>query len=364
MSHADDICAAFPGDDEPIAEAEPDPDPTRRWRAGLHAETLVGRSHALAAVLQDVAVVARTRVPVLLLGPTGAGKSTVARVLHDSSTRRRRPFVTVDCARLRPDRAEAELFGAVRGAYTGLDRPREGLLAAAAGGTVFLDEVGELPLEVQAQLLVFLQTRRFRAMGADVEREADVRVVAATSRPVSSLLEPLYWRLAGMEIEIPGLERRREDVPELARALLGRAAVADDLPCLPLGAAALSELSRRSWPGNVRQLERAVVRGLLRAAHAGAREIGVVHLDLPRAAHDPEEPEGLEEAERRFRLRHCEAVLGRCGGNKKLAAERLRISRSTLYDIFASASLGSEPVSGPADGSVRAFGHTPWAAAG
>lgn len=328
-------------------------------RPALRTGGLVGRSPVWRAALDEVAVVAPTRVPVLLLGPSGVGKSEFARVIHDNSPRRARPFVTVDCARLHPDRAEADLFGAVRGAYTGLDRPRDGLLAAADGGTLFLDEVGELPHPVQAQLLVVLQTRRYRVMGCTDERAVDLRVVAATSRPRTSLLEPLYWRLSGMEIELPPLDARRSDVPDLARALLARAAELDGLRPLPVGATAIAALTRRSWPGNVRELERVVLRGLLRALHERSPEVEARHVGVSTSSADPLDLEALEPAEAAFRRRHCEHVVERCGGNKTLAAERLRIGRSTLYEI-----LGARSESGSSDGTVRPSGRGPLSLAG
>jgi DNA-binding NtrC family response regulator len=286
-------------------------------------------------VLEQVAVAAPRRVPVLLLGPSGCGKSAIARVLHDSGPRAGRRFVTVDCTRLRPDRAEADLFGAVRGAYTGLDRPRDGAVASADGGTLFLDEVGELPAEAQSQLLVFLQNGAWLPMGSDRERTADVRVVAATSAPASRLIEALYWRIAGMEIRVPSLAERRSDIPSLAAALVARAAAQEGLESLPFADSAILDLVYRDWPGNVRELERVVTRGLLWATHERRRVIERRDLAEGREpAVATAVPDDLRSAEKLWRRQHCERVLRRCDGNRSEAAKRLGISRNTLYEVL------------------------------
>jgi two-component system response regulator HydG len=268
---------------------------------------------------------------VLLLGPSGSGKTAIARVLHDSGPRAARRFVAVDCAQLVADRAQADLFGATKGAYTGLDRDRDGLVAEADGGTLFLDEIGELSPEVQGRLLAFLDQQEYRRMGETRVRNADVRIVAATSRDRGALVEPLLHRLSQWEIRVPSLEQRRSDIPALARAMVARFARRDHVVPPDLSDEAVDALVHRAWPGNVRELENVVTRAVLWAIADGDAVIRRSHLD--RSDPPPEAPfvEDEEAATAGFQHRHALEVLARCGGNKTEAAARLGISRDTLY---------------------------------
>ncbi|MFN7975656.1 MAG: sigma-54-dependent Fis family transcriptional regulator, partial [Acidobacteriota bacterium] len=239
------------------------------WRFG-GIETA---SACFAECLRLAEKVATYDADVLLTGETGAGKEQLARCIHAESARRAGPFVPVNCAALPDTLVESELFGFERGAFTGADRRRSGQVEAAEGGTLFLDEIGDLPVAVQPKLLRVLEDKRVRRLGADEERQVDVRVMAATNRDLAkdvkagTFREDLYYRLNVVPIAIPPLRDRAEDVPSLARTFLSQS-------CAQLGRKglsgfdrdALAELARRRWPGNVRELKNLVKRLCVLAA--------------------------------------------------------------------------------------------------
>lgn len=315
-------------------------DETREIRERLDCGSLVGRSAAMARVLDQVAACADLPVHVLLRGPSGSGKTALAKVIHDNSGARG-GFVAVNCAHLTEGRALVDLFGARAGAYTGLNRDREGLVAAARGGTLFLDEVDSLPSEVQAQLLTFLQDRVWRRVGdTRTEQAHDVRLIAATNADLEKavadgrLREDLYYRLAQFQIRVPGLDERPSDVPLLVHALVARAAEALSIPTLPVAAEAQAWIETRSWPGNVRDLENTLRNGLIWARAERSTTIRVRHLDREHGeAPIPERP-SLKEAGRNFKIRYAQAVVRECGGNRSEAARRLGIHRSSLYELL------------------------------
>ncbi|MBX3275486.1 MAG: sigma 54-dependent Fis family transcriptional regulator [Sandaracinaceae bacterium] len=249
--------------DAPIAAAEEPP--------------LFGRSFAMQRTRGEVALVAGRALPVLVLGETGTGKELVARALHARSGRSG-PLVAVNCGALPPDLVESELFGHVAGAFTGAQKASEGLFATAAGGTIFLDEIGELPLAVQPKLLRALATGEVRAVGASNARHVDVRVVAATNRDLGAEVEAerfrgdLYARLAGWTIAAPPLRKRREDVLPLFMRFLARH---DEAP-RALDPDAAEALAIHRWPFNVRELEQLAAQVAVRAA--SAERVGLEHL--------------------------------------------------------------------------------------
>ena len=240
-------------------------------RRGASAETvgLIGRSAKLRAVRHEIAAVASTDATVLVLGESGTGKELVAHAIHDDSRRAGGPFVEVNCAAIPRELSESELFGHVRGAFSGATRDRVGRFEAAAGGTLFLDEIGELALELQGKLLRVLQEGTFERVGEVRTRRSDVRIVAATNRNLLAEVEAghfrqdLYYRLAVYPITVPSLRERREDVADLAAALLERICRRMGRPPLTLTGDQVAALARRDWPGNVRELlnvlERAVI---------------------------------------------------------------------------------------------------------
>ncbi|RMF76959.1 MAG: sigma-54-dependent Fis family transcriptional regulator, partial [Acidobacteria bacterium] len=319
----------------------------RRLRDALRAHRrlsgVIGTSPAFEKVLRLVEKVAPTDSTVLLTGETGTGKEVIADAIHELSPRAERPLVKVHCAAIPATLLEAQLFGHVRGAFTGAVRDRHGFFEEASGGTLFLDEVGEIPLELQTKLLRVLQTGEIQRLGEAQPRRVDVRVIAATHRDLEDEVregrfrEDLFYRLHVIPIEIPPLRRRGDDVVLLARHFFARERERqrrDDLR--GLAPDALDVLRAWDWPGNVRELENVIERAVT-LAEGGE----ITAADLPerlRAAaasgHGAVEitPDmTLREAERVLIL----AALERAGGNRKEAAARLGISQATLYRKLA-----------------------------
>jgi two-component system nitrogen regulation response regulator GlnG len=318
---------------------------------------LVGSSAAMQAVFKQIAVAAATDLPVLITGQTGTGKELAARAIHAHSRRHDRPLVATSLAALAPSVVESELFGHVRGAFTGATADRRGLVEQADGGTLLLDEIGEAPLEVQAKLLRVLEDRAITPVGASAARPVDVRVIAATNRDLVAALEAgrfridLYHRLRVFQIEMPPLATRPEDLPALVDHFLAAAGHGGR----QASAAFLAAVRGRSWPGNVRELRHAVE---LAAAMARGGSLEAEHLPPaattpPRGASAPlDADECVTAAVRQWvdaawiasadagdlhdrlvklveKTLAAEAV-GRAGGNRTAAAKALGLDRATL----------------------------------
>lgn len=299
--------------------------------------TIVGDSEPMRAVFRLLDRVTDTNIDVLVQGESGTGKELVARALHYNGPRRGASFQSVNCAALPENLLESELFGVVRGAYTGADRDRKGLLVAARGGTLFLDEVGEMSLAMQAKLLRVLQERRVRPVGSNQEIEVDLRLVCATNRRLREEVaagrfrEDLYYRIAVVEITLPPLRERREDIPILCSHFLAQAAAAMGRDPMPLGADALREIMRHPLPGNVRQLDNLLRRACVMAA--GPR-IRAVDLDLavPRASQPPRTSLPADrESYRQEESRRILQALQEHKWNVSAAARSLGIPRNTFY---------------------------------
>jgi DNA-binding NtrC family response regulator len=232
----------------------------REWRF----ENLIGSGPAMARVFETVRKVAETDLTVLVRGESGTGKELVAQALHQRSARKSRPFVAVNCAAISRELVESELFGHEKGAFTGADARRQGKFEAAHGGTIFLDEVGDMPPETQAKVLRVLQDRKLERVGGNQPVEVDVRVVAATHRDLEReakagrFREDLYYRLKVVEIDMPPLRERAGDLPALVNHFLDHVAQRLDRPKKPISADALARLARHAWPGNVRELRNVV----------------------------------------------------------------------------------------------------------
>jgi two-component system response regulator PilR (NtrC family) len=224
-------------------------------------QRLVGESRAMQQVKERIAKVARSMAPVLVRGESGTGKELVARAIHACSHREDGPFVAVNCSAIPESLLEAEFFGARKGSYTGANADREGYFQAARGGTLFLDEIGDLPLAMQSKLLRAIQERQVRSLGSTQEDAVDVRVVSATHKDLASdvqagrFRQDLYYRLNVIEIVVPPLRERREDLPALCQALLARIAQESGMPVPVLSPAVLQELAAHPLGGNVRELE-------------------------------------------------------------------------------------------------------------
>src|SRR5882757_8284900 len=245
-------------------------------RSALQHGDIIAESLEMKRVLGQVHAVARTDSSVLILGESGVGKELIAAAVHDLSARRDGPLVKVNCASVPRELFESEFFGHVRGAFSGAARDRQGRFLLADGGSLFLDEVGEIPLELQGKLLRVLQERTFEAVGDDRTREVDVRVIAATNRPLDVEVErgrfrrDLFYRLNVLPVEVPPLRERREDVLPMARQFLEATAARLHLPARGLSAADEGRLEAYDFPGNVRELQNLIERALVLASHEGS----------------------------------------------------------------------------------------------
>jgi PAS domain S-box-containing protein len=240
-------------------------------------QAIIGRSQKLRECLSKIEAVADTDTTVLITGETGTGKELMARALHDLSERKKRPFIKVDCAGLPPTLIESELFGREKGAFTGADRRQLGRFELAHGGTIFLDEMGELPLEVQAKLLRVLQDGEFERLGSPETRTADVRVIAATNRDLTGAVQAgsfradLYYRLNVYPIRVPALRERREDIPLLANAFVAKFAQRMGKGIETIPQAVMDALQSYSWPGNIRELQNLLERSVIVSSGSALR---------------------------------------------------------------------------------------------
>jgi len=293
---------------------------------------LVGGSEAmrrLYALLERASV---TDSSILIEGETGTGKELVARAIHDHSPRRAGPFVVCDLGSLGPSLSDSELFGHVRGAFTGADRDRIGAFEAAHGGTIFLDEIGELPLEIQPRLLRVIEGREVRPVGAAAYRTVDVRVVSATNRDLVAEVkagrfrEDLYHRLGVIVARVPALRERVEDIVTLTRHFLGDRAEPDD--------ESVAALTAHDWPGNVRELRNVVERAIALGVELSPGLIGGVHTSLVPV--DPSLPfrEAKSQLVDAWERDYVAAVLASCEGNVSLAARRAGMDRAYLHRLL------------------------------
>jgi DNA-binding NtrC family response regulator len=307
-----------------------------RERVNRHAAAkhFVAGSRAMQDVLELAARVAPLDTTVLVYGESGTGKEFIVRLIHEQSPRAAAPFVSINCAALTETLLESELFGHVRGAFTGAVRDKAGLFEVAGSGTIFLDEIGEVAPTVQAKLLRALQEREIRRVGAERSIKVNARVVAATNRDLRAAVdagtfrEDLYFRLGAFVITVPPLRDRREDIPPLVHNFLVRAAERMKKDVSSVSADAMSALMNYRWPGNVRELEHAVERAVILANGATIRP-----RDLPpEVTQKPRARAGDETLDLQAQERvSIERALERFGGNRKKAAEALNISTVTLW---------------------------------
>ncbi len=309
---------------DPLPEADPVVENVSRETG---PGDMVGESAALRTALARLDRLAAGDVPVLVLGESGTGKELAARRLHQASPRSRAPFVAVNCAALSETLILSDLFGHSRGAFTGADRERAGVFETAQGGTVFLDEIGDLPLVAQGLLLRVLQEGEVRRLGESLSKKVNVRVLAATHRDLDAMVaagtfrQDLYFRLKVGRVELPPLRDRGEDVLRLADAFLSRLRRAG----LRLSREARARLFAHAWPGNVRELQNVLS---MAAALTEDGVIGPEHLELPHA--EPAPQGSYHEQVEAFRRRLIESTLAACGGNMSESARRLGLSRQSF----------------------------------
>lgn len=298
---------------------------------------IVGFSPPMVDVYKKIARSARSDDTVLIIGETGVGKELVARAIHDHGARAKALFVPVDSGAVAGSLWESEIFGSTRGAFTGADRDRRGMIDSARGGSIFFDEIGEIPLEVQPKLLRLLQEKEYRPVGSGVPKKADVRIIAATNRSLETMVhqgkfrEDLFYRLNVLRIDVPPLRERRSDIPFLVKRFLSEATAAAHRR-IWFTPEAESLLNGFDWPGNVRQLRSTIQRVVALGAAGQVSEESLRSFLTDPLREEEEEPASeLGEVERRQILR----VLREAGGNKTKAAEILGIQRRTLYKKLA-----------------------------
>jgi DNA-binding NtrC family response regulator len=314
-------------------------DSEERWRTGL-----VGNSSAMDIVADTIRLVAVRRTTVLISGETGTGKEMAARAIHMSSPRAHMNMIAVNCSALPKNLLEAELFGHTKGAFTGATNQRIGRFEQAHQSTIFLDEIGEMPLEVQAKLLRVIQERELQLLGSSETIKVDVRIIAATNVNLQERVqqgtfrEDLYYRLNVVPLKMPALRDRPTDIPNLVQHFLKKICLAEGVEIKSVTPEALDRLCAHRWPGNVRQLENTIEMGI---AMSGEREI-LSAVDFGFKGHeivrrlgatpcfDPPNEEGFDTAVGRFQLRLLENALVAAQGNQTLAAERLGLKRTTL----------------------------------
>lgn len=306
---------------------------------------LVGRSSAMSEIRELIGLVAKLNTTILITGATGTGKEVAARAIHLASKRADKPFVAINCAALPDTLLEAELFGHTKGAFTGAANARVGLFEQADGGTIFLDEIGDMPLELQTKLLRVLQERQIQRLGSSEVTPVNVRIITATNADLRELCmtrrfrQDLYFRLNVVPIQMPNLKDRPEDVDPLLNHFLNKVAVAEELPLKQIDDDARAQLAMYSWPGNVRELEHAVERAI---AITGTRKVlrfqdfglqsfetasfspDVMALEIPDAGFD------FEAALQQFQLAIIGRAMQKAGGNKQRAANLLGMKRTTM----------------------------------
>lgn len=311
------------------------------------AVNLIGKHPSMMSVKKLVEKVAPVQATVLIRGETGCGKELVARSVHDQSSRKDQPFVAVNCGALPENLIESELFGHRKGAFTGADTNREGLFEVANGGTIFLDEIGELPLAMQAKLLRVLESGEVRRLGENEPFKVDVRVVCATHRDIEQMVEDgefredLMFRINTFEVYLPSLRERTSDIPELAAHLFRRFRQVDGFNDTELfSAETMAELTQHVWPGNVRELANVIEHACILC-----EQPPILTEHLPKQFTDRRlrkelrsfGPMSLKELE----LNAINEAVSRHEGNKQAAAEELRISLKTLYNKLNQQALGS-----------------------
>jgi two-component system response regulator HydG len=311
----------------------------RVLREQLHTHTafgkFVGTSEKMMRVYRTIEKVSSRNYSVLVLGESGTGKELVARAVHFASPRRDRPFVPVDCSAITPTLIESELFGYVKGAFTGALHSKQGLLEAANGGTLFLDEIGDMPVELQTKLLRALQEREVKPVGSTERRQLDVRIIAATNRNLEAAIreghfrQDLYFRLNVVQIKLPPLRERKADIPLLVAAFLEKYANPDE-PARSISDDAMQRLMAYDWPGNVRELENAIERSVALSTgpfiHVGDLPSNLRYADADRMP-QADEILPLDELERRAIIR----TLRETQNDKVAASKMLGIGKTTLY---------------------------------
>jgi len=325
----------------------------RELMEAFRFEGMVGRSPLMLDLYGRITRVARHFRSVLISGSTGTGKELVARAVHARSSVHDHPFVAINCAAIAESLAESELFGHVRGSFTGANHDQVGIFEYANGGTVFLDEIGDMPLAMQAKLLRVIQNQEVSRVGSPAVRKVEVRVIAATNRDLHALMkekrfrEDLYYRLATVHFKLPTLSERKEDLPILQREFVERAAAHCSKSIRGITRRAQTVLNRYWWPGNIRELESALSHACMMtdAEFVDVDDLPDYILECVNGESNPDRLLTLDE----MSCQYARRIVNQLGGNKLKAAEVLGVSRATLYRLLSStrSEMGTPPV--PAD---------------
>ncbi len=307
-----------------------------------NSESWVMNSPEMQVIERLVLKVAQTSSTVLITGPSGSGKSVIAELVHQNSLRIDRPFIPVNCGAIPENLLESEFFGHTKGAFTGANKAKRGFFVEADQGTIFLDEIGELPLNLQVKLLHVIEDQNVRAIGSEQPRKIDVRIIAATNKNLDKMVqegdfrEDLYFRLNVFQIPLPALQQRKEDLPELIRHFIHKESQKMGLNGpIEIQPAAMQSLLTYNWPGNVRELQNVVARSLILSEN-GTIDV----MDLPQNIRSSEYTDDSEAAScqdnlkrqlRNYELAIIKAAIDEANGDRKLAAERLGIGVSSLY---------------------------------
>ena len=305
-------------------------------------ETWVMNSPVMQVVERLVLKVSQTSSTVLITGPSGSGKSVIAELIHQNSPRKDRPFIPVNCGASPENLLESEFFGHTKGAFTGANKAKRGFFVEADQGTIFLDEIGELPLNLQVKLLHVIEDQNVRAIGSEQPRKIDVRIIAATNKNLDKMVqdgsfrEDLYFRLNVFQIPLPSLQQRKEDLPELIRHFIQKESrkmgISESIEVRP---AAMQSLLTYGWPGNVRELQNVLARSLILSEN-GVIEVSDLPQNIRSSEYLSEQPSSGGQDSLKRQLRNYEqaiikAAIEEANGDRKVAADRLGIGVSSLY---------------------------------
>lgn len=300
-------------------------------------DQIVGKSQKMANIFEVIKRVSRTNAGVLILGESGSGKEVIARAIHQNSLNSEKPFVAVNCAAIPTELLESELFGHAKGAFTGAIASRKGLFQEADGGTLFLDEIGDMSMALQAKLLRVLQDRMIKPVGDNQSQQVDVRIIAATHRDLKLAIkqdkfrEDLYFRLNVISIHVPALRERPEDISLLAQYFLKKFAAIHHVRIKGFSKSAMTYLTSRTWPGNIRELENAIERAVILCDTQEIQERDLIAEEGTAKYADGRAENGEYLSLRDMERKYICHILKRTGGKKERAARILAIDRTTLY---------------------------------